>query len=93
MLISGLKVAYDDSRAAGDRIVSMVKSNGIPIDLNQSYTITVNNYMADGGDGYFVLAGITNRTIDVVDLEAFVNYIKAKGVVDPKIEGRVTKLN
>lgn len=49
--------------------------------------------MADGGDGYFVLAGIKNRTIDVVDLEAFVNYIKANGVVNPKIEGRVTKLN
>lgn len=93
MPISGLKVSYDDSRATGDRIVSMVKSDGTPIDLNQSYTITVNNYMADGGDGYTVLAGITNRTIDVVDLEAFVNYIKANGVVDPKIEDRITKLN
>lgn len=93
MPISGLKVAYDDSRTAGDRIVSMVKNDGTPIELNKSYTITVNNYMADGGDGYFVLAGIKNRTIDVVDLEAFVNYIKANGVVNPKIEGRVTKLN
>lgn len=93
MPISGLKVAYNDSRAAGDRIVSMVKNDGTPIELNKSYTITVNNYMADGGDGYTVLAGITNRTVDIVDLEAFVNYIKAKGVVDPKIEGRITKLN
>ena len=93
MPISGLKVAYDDSRAAGDRIVSMVKNDGTPIELSQSYTITVNNYMADGGDGYTVLAGITNRMIDVVDLEAFVNYIKAKGIVEPKIEDRVTKLN
>ena len=70
MPISGLKVAYDDSRAAGDRIVSMVKNDGTPIELSQSYTITVNNYMADGGDGYTVLAGITNRMIDVVDLDS-----------------------
>ena len=49
--------------------------------------------MADGGDGYTVLAGIKERTIDAVDLDALVNYVKAKGVVNPQIEGRVTKLN
>ena len=93
MPISGLKVAYDDSRAAGDRIVSMVKNDGTPIELSQSYTITVNNYMADGGTDIQYLPVTTNRMIDVVDLEAFVNYIKAKGIVEPKIEDRVTKLN
>ncbi|PLR96065.1 bifunctional 2',3'-cyclic-nucleotide 2'-phosphodiesterase/3'-nucleotidase [Bacillus sp. T33-2] len=93
MPISGLKVSYDDSRAAGDRIVSMMKNDGTPIALDQTYTITVNNYMAGGGDGYSVLATITNRTIDIVDLDALVNYIKAKGEVNPQIEGRVTKLN
>ncbi|MDQ1003449.1 2',3'-cyclic-nucleotide 2'-phosphodiesterase (5'-nucleotidase family) [Neobacillus niacini] len=67
--------------------------DGTPVELNQTYTITVNNYMAGGGDGYTVLAGITNRTIDVVDLDALVNYIKAKVEVNPQIEGRVTKLN
>ncbi len=36
---------------------------------------------------------LIDRTIDVVDLDAFVNYIKAKGEVNPQIEGRVTKLN
>ena len=36
---------------------------------------------------------LKNRTIDVVDLDALVNYIKEKGVVNPQIEGRVTKLN
>ncbi len=93
MPVSGLKVKYDDSRAAGDRVVSIIKNDGTPIDRNQTYTITVNNYMADGGDGYTVLAGIKERTIDVVDLDALVNYVKAKGVVNPQIEGRVTKLN
>ena len=93
MPISGLKVQYNDSRAAGDRIVSIVKNDGTPVDMDGTYSITVNNYMAGGGDGYAILATITDKTIDVVDLEAFVNYIKKNGVVDPKIEGRVTKLN
>jgi len=93
MPVSGLKVSYDDSRAAGDRIVSIVKDDGTPVEMDQNYTITVNNYMADGGDGYTVLAGITNRTVDVVDLDALVNYIKSEGEINSKIEGRITKLN
>lgn len=93
MPISGLKVSYDDSKTDGNRIVSIVKEDGTPVAMDQTYSITVNNYMAGGGDGYAVLATITDKTIDVVDLDALVNYIKAKGTVDPKIEGRVTKLN
>lgn len=53
----------------------------------------VNNYMAGGGDGYAILAEVTNRTIEVVDLDALVNYIEAKGEVNPQIEGRITKVN
>ncbi|MBT2640982.1 bifunctional 2',3'-cyclic-nucleotide 2'-phosphodiesterase/3'-nucleotidase [Bacillus sp. ISL-41] len=93
MPISGLKVTYDDSRAAGDRIVSITKNDGTPVEMDQTYSITVNNYMAGGGDGYAILATITDKTIDVVDLDALVNYIKAHGEVNPQIEGRVTKLN
>ncbi|WP_102264413.1 bifunctional 2',3'-cyclic-nucleotide 2'-phosphodiesterase/3'-nucleotidase [Mesobacillus jeotgali] len=92
MPISGLKVEYDDSRAAGDRIVSIKKNDGTDVAMDQKYSITVNNYMAGGGDGYAVLATITDKTIDVVDLDALVNYIKAKGTVDPKIEGRVLNI-
>ncbi|RSD26748.1 bifunctional 2',3'-cyclic-nucleotide 2'-phosphodiesterase/3'-nucleotidase [Mesobacillus subterraneus] len=93
MPLSGLKVTYDETRAAGDRIVSVVKNDGTPLAMDQKYSITVNNYMAGGGDGYAILATITDRTIDVVDLDALVNYLKAHESVDPKVEGRVTKLN
>ncbi|GAM12029.1 bifunctional 2',3'-cyclic-nucleotide 2'-phosphodiesterase/3'-nucleotidase [Mesobacillus selenatarsenatis] len=92
MPISGLKVTYDDTRAAGDRIVSIVKNDGTPVAPGETYSITVNNYMADGGDGYAILATIKDRTVDVVDLEAFVGYIKENGTVDPKIEGRVLNI-
>ncbi|CAM3894624.1 bifunctional 2',3'-cyclic-nucleotide 2'-phosphodiesterase/3'-nucleotidase [Mesobacillus thioparans] len=93
MPISGLKVTYDDSRADGDRIVSITKNDGTPVEMDKTYSITVNNYMAGGGDGYAILATITDKTIDVVDLDALVNYLKDQGEVNPQIEGRVTKLN
>ncbi|MEI2356341.1 bifunctional 2',3'-cyclic-nucleotide 2'-phosphodiesterase/3'-nucleotidase [Mesobacillus zeae] len=92
MPISGLKITYDDTRAVGDRIVSMMKNDGTPISMNETYSITVNNFMAGGGDGYSVLAGISDKTVDVVDLDALISYIKDKGEVNPQIEGRVVKL-
>ena len=41
-----------------------------------TYTVTVNNFMADGGDEYFVLKEGKNRTVGPVDIDAFVNYVK-----------------
>ncbi|WP_394137793.1 bifunctional 2',3'-cyclic-nucleotide 2'-phosphodiesterase/3'-nucleotidase [Cytobacillus oceanisediminis] len=93
MHVSGLKVTYDSSKEAGDRIVSLVKSDGTDIDPNKEYTVTVNNYMADGGDGYSVLLNGKNRTVDIVDLDALINYIKAREEINPAVEGRITKLN
>lgn len=91
--ISGLKFTYDDSRPAGDRIVSVTFPDGKAVEMDKTYSVTVNNFMAGGGDGYTTLKNGKNAAIDVVDLDALVNYIKAKGTVDPKIEGRITKLN
>jgi 2',3'-cyclic-nucleotide 2'-phosphodiesterase/3'-nucleotidase/5'-nucleotidase len=93
MHVSGIKVTYDSSREAGDRIVSLVKNDGTAIDPNMEYTVTVNNYMADGGDGYSVLLNGKNRTVDIVDLDALINYIKANEEVNPAVEGRITNLN
>jgi 5'-nucleotidase len=42
---------YDSSRPAGQRIVSM-QLNGKPIDPASSYRVTINNFLASGGDGY-----------------------------------------
>ncbi len=91
--IAGLKFTYDDSQPAGDRIVSITLPDGTAVDPAKTYSVTVNNFMAGGGDGYTTLKNGKNPSIDIVDLEALVKYIKAKGTVDPKTEGRITKLN
>ncbi|EIT83681.1 bifunctional 2',3'-cyclic nucleotide 2'-phosphodiesterase/3'-nucleotidase precursor protein [Fictibacillus macauensis ZFHKF-1] len=91
--VSGLKVAYDDSRKANEKVTSVTLPNGTPLDDSKSYTVTVNNFMAGGGDGYTTLRGGKNKKIDVVDLDALIDYIKDKGTIDPKIEGRITKQN
>jgi 2',3'-cyclic-nucleotide 2'-phosphodiesterase / 3'-nucleotidase / 5'-nucleotidase len=91
--ISGLQVSYDSSKPEGSRIQSVTTGDDQPLNLAKTYSITVNNFMAGGGDGYTVLLEGKNQVIDIVDLEAFVSYIKAQGTVDPVEEGRITKVN
>jgi 5'-nucleotidase len=49
---------------------------GTAVDPAASYRITVNNFLADGGDGFTVLRAGTNRTGGAVDLDALVAYLE-----------------
>jgi hypothetical protein len=78
--------AYSWSAAApkGSKVdPASITLNGVPIDPAASYRITVNNFMADGGDGYLVLREGTNRLGGDVDLDALEKYFTAQGVVAP----------
>jgi 5'-nucleotidase len=61
--------AYDLSKPAGQRIVTM-RLNGKPIDPAARYRVTVNNFMASGGDGYSVLTEGTDTFDAGLDLDA-----------------------
>jgi len=87
--------AYSWSAAApkGSKVdPASITLNGVPIDPAASYRITVNNFMADGGDGYLVLREGTNRLGGDVDLDALEKYFTAQGVVAPGPQNRITKL-
>ena len=47
------------------------------IDKAASYRVTMNNFMADGGDGYTVFRSCTNPLGGEVDLDAFARYLEA----------------
>lgn len=51
--------------------------NGTPLDLGASYRVTVNSFLADGGDGFAVLKQGTNRLGGAVDTDAFEAYLQA----------------
>jgi 5'-nucleotidase len=61
--------AYDLSEPAGQRIVAMTL-DGKPIDPAARYRVTVNNFMASGGDGYSVLTEGTDTVDAGLDLDA-----------------------
>ncbi|WP_248737113.1 bifunctional 2',3'-cyclic-nucleotide 2'-phosphodiesterase/3'-nucleotidase [Neobacillus rhizosphaerae] len=92
MAISGLKFTWNDKLPYGSKVVDIYLENGKKIDPKADYTITVNNFMADGGDGFTVLKSGKNRVTGPVDLDAFVDYFKTlPKPFSAAIEGRVLK--
>jgi 5'-nucleotidase len=66
---ANFRYSYDLSRPAGQRIVAMA-FGGKPVDPGQAYRVTVNNFLASGGDSYSVLTQGTDAMDAGLDLDA-----------------------
>jgi 5'-nucleotidase/UDP-sugar diphosphatase len=78
------------NRTIGDGVPENVMIGGEPIDLQKTYTVGTNNFVAAGGDGYKMLADIPQVDTGFVLGDAIREYIVIKGKVEPKVEGRLT---
>ena len=83
---AGFTYAFDRGRPAHDRIVEM-RLEGQPVEPGRTYRVTVNNFLASGGDGFSMLAQAPIVAEGGVDLDALEAYV-APGVTFPEA-GRV----
>jgi 5'-nucleotidase len=67
--------------------------NDVPIDLTASYRVTVNSFLADGGDNFFVLVEGTDRLGGEVDLDALATYFGLNSPVAPGPQDRINRIN
>jgi 5'-nucleotidase len=89
---AGLHYAWDPARPAGDRIdPASITLGGLPLVPTQSYRVTVNNFLADGGDGFTVLREGTDRLGGAVDLDALAAYFRAHVSVAPGPRDRIAR--
>jgi 5'-nucleotidase len=73
--------------------VSNVELNGVPLDPSGVYSVTVNNFLADGGDNFTTLGTVTTPRLDGGnDLQALVNYLGTFSPVAPPGIDRVNEL-
>lgn len=71
----GFTYTFDAARPEGDRITGMWL-DGAPLDLTASYSVTVNSFLASGGDNFRAFAGGTGkRDTGKIDLTAMVDYL------------------
>jgi len=62
-----------------DQAITHVELNGKPLDLNHSYSVIVNSFLADGGDGFTVFKQATERQLVGRDLDAMESYMREQG--------------
>ena len=74
----------------GTRVVrGSLTINGAPVTDDATYRVTVNNFLAGGGDGFSVLTGGKNAVTGMIDLDAFVAYLTAKSPVSAPALDRI----
>jgi 5'-nucleotidase len=73
--------------------ISNVKLNGTPLNPTGTYIVTVNSFLAGGGDNFGTFGTITSPKIDGGnDLEALTNYLGTFSPVAPPSTDRVNEL-
>jgi len=91
--ISGLSYTWDSTQPNGEKVATILDASGVPLDPAAAYTVTVNSFIAAGGDNFVVLPLGTNQVGGAVDLDALIDYIASTGgSVAAAIEGRITRL-
>ena len=79
---------------SGARVVpGSIMLNGEPLEMKKSYRVTVNNFMASGGDNFPVLKEGLEVQTGEIDLVVAKLYLRAHGVVRAPEAGRITRVN
>ena len=81
-LSSNVQYSYDETREYGDRITH-ITFNGEPMDMKETYRVTVSSFLLAGGDSFTAFAeGGPIAETGMVDIDLFNNYIAAHPDVD-----------
>ncbi len=91
--VSGLTFTFDPARPPGQRVVRVLVG-GQPLDPERRYSVALNNYTAQGGDGYAMLA--TAKPLVFPEdgpglAETLLEAIERAGSIAPGTEGRITR--
>ncbi len=88
----GFSYSWDGAKPFGERVVGM-SLNGQPVDPATSLRVTVNGFLAVGGDGFTVLKTGTAPRIGIYDVDALYAWIQANSPLSPAAPARITRVN
>ncbi|AVX15117.1 bifunctional metallophosphatase/5'-nucleotidase [Stutzerimonas stutzeri] len=91
---SGILYGWAANRPEGNRVIEMRDASGAPINPAATYRVTVNSFLAGGGDNFTILNEGHNRVVGPVDLDALVGYIEAlPQPFSASVEGRIQRVD
>jgi len=87
---AGFTYTWQTDAPQGERIRDVLL-DGKPLDLDANYRISVNSFMAEGGDGFVLLRNGRDRKGGGQDLDALIAYLEAATRI-PNPEPRIKRL-
>jgi 5'-nucleotidase len=74
---AGFAYAYRESAPAGSKVdPASIEIGGVPVTATGVYRVTVNSFLATGGDGFLVLNEGTNRVGGAQDIDALASFLQ-----------------
>ncbi|HVM69652.1 MAG TPA: bifunctional metallophosphatase/5'-nucleotidase, partial [Gaiellaceae bacterium] len=90
---AGFTYTYNRSAPRGSRVdAASIKLNGVTLNPTQGYRVTMNSFLADGGDNFPAFREGTNTLGGEVDTDAIVAYFAAKSPVAPGPQNRIVRV-
>ncbi len=90
---NGFTYSWSSSASACNKVdPTSIKLNGVTLDPAGSYRVTMNSFLADGGDGFTTFTLGTDRLGGAVDTDALEAYFAVFSPVAPGPMNRITVL-
>ena len=90
----GFGYTWDASKPVGSRVaVESIKLNGRPLDLKADYRVTVNAFVASGGDGFKLFTEGRSPLVGMPDVDALALYMQAHPGLKPSALDRVKRMD
>ncbi len=90
----GFRYRWDGSQPDGSRVpVESIRLNGQSIDLAGSYRVTVNGFLATGGDLFTAFRDGTERRVGIHDVDALDRYFGANSPISPGEPNRIQRID
>ncbi|CAD5373283.1 5'-nucleotidase [Rubrivivax sp. A210] len=90
----GFTYQWDAARPQGQRIVpGSVVLDGKALDPAAPYRVTVNAFLAEGGDGFTKLRRASERRTGVMDVDALESWLRQRPGYGPGALDRIARLN
>ena len=90
----GFSYTWDASKPPGQRVVAgSLKLNGQALGADTPVRVTVNGFLAGGGDNFTLLKQGRDARTGMMDIDALEAYVKANPTLAPSPLDRVTRLN
>lgn len=91
---NGFSYTWDASKPFGERVMTeKMTLNGKPIEQATGYRVTLNDYLAVGGDGFTIAKQGTSPQYGGYDADALFAFFKAYGPIGPLPPTRILRVN